>query len=271
VRSSAPRSGLRPGQAALDLRSPELYSPAPDAAAVIPLKDDNPIRTVPFVTVSIIAVNVAVFVRGLFLPQATQQALLMRLALIPHDLTQPVAGRIDLLAYNLMTLLTSMFVHGGWLHLLGNMLYLWIFGNNIEDVLGHARYLLFYLLCGLSGAAAQIAADPASRVPMIGASGAIAGVLGAYLLLSSHVAKGVILLLWGLFLVHPIDNVLRPLLISNATHVPFIMVMFGAIGGIATWGLIGAFAGPVVLAIGLAIWREFAAEDHLRHAPKLAH
>ena len=148
---------------------------------MIPLKDDNPTRTVPFITVGIIVVNCVVFVRALFLPPAVQQTLLMRLALIPHDLTQPVAGRIDLVAYNLLTLLTSMFVHGGWLHLLGNMLYLWIFGNNIEDVLGHGRYLLFYLLCGLSGAAAQIAADPGSRVPMIGASGAIAGVLGAYL------------------------------------------------------------------------------------------
>src|SRR5258707_11207765 len=105
----------------------------------------------------------------------------MRLALIPHDLTQPVAGRIDLLAYNLLTLLTSMFVHGGWLHLLGNMLYLWIFGNNIEDGLGHARYLLFYLLCGLSGPAAPIAVDPAARVPMIRARGAITGVLRACL------------------------------------------------------------------------------------------
>jgi predicted PurR-regulated permease PerM len=80
------------------------------------------------------------------------------------------------------------------------------------------------------------------------------------------VIKGVILLVWGLLLVHPIDNVLRPLLISNATHVPLIVVMFGAIGGIVAWGLIGVFAGPVVLAIGLAIWREWAAEDDLRQA-----
>ena len=103
-----------------------------------------------------------------------------------------------------------------------------------------------------------------SFVPFLGTA-VVWGSLGAYLLLTSHVAKGVILLLWGLLLVHPIDNVLRPLLISNATHVPFVVVMFGAIGGIATWGLIGVFAGPVVLAIGLAIWREWAAEDDLRN------
>jgi predicted PurR-regulated permease PerM len=106
-----------------------------------------------------------------------------------------------------------------------------------------------------------------SFVPFLGTA-VVWGGLGTYLLLSSHVAKGVILLLWGLLLVHPIDNVLRPLLISNATHVPLVVVMFGAIGGIATWGLIGVFAGPVVLAIGLAIWREWAAEDNLRQVPE---
>ncbi len=102
-----------------------------------------------------------------------------------------------------------------------------------------------------------------SFVPFFGTA-VVWGSLATYLLLTSHVAKVVILLLWGLLLVHPIDNVLRPLLISNTTHVPFVVVMFGAIGGIATWGLIGVFAGPVVLAIGLAIWREWAAEGGLR-------
>jgi predicted PurR-regulated permease PerM len=104
-----------------------------------------------------------------------------------------------------------------------------------------------------------------SFVPFVGTA-VVWGSISTYLLLTSHLAKGLILLLWGLLLVHPIDNVLRPLLISNATHVPFVVVMFGAIGGIATWGLIGVFAGPVVLAIGLAIWREWAAESDPRHA-----
>jgi predicted PurR-regulated permease PerM len=106
-----------------------------------------------------------------------------------------------------------------------------------------------------------------SFVPLLGTA-LVWGSLGAYLLLTSHVVKGVILLLWGLLLVHPIDNVLRPLLISNATHVPLIVVMFGVIGGIAVWGLIGVFAGPVVLAIGLAIWREWAAEGAQGLAPE---
>lgn len=106
-----------------------------------------------------------------------------------------------------------------------------------------------------------------SFVPFLGTA-LVWGTLSAYLLLTSHVAKAVILLLWGLFLVHPIDNILRPLLISNATHVPFVVVMFGAVGGIAAWGFIGVFAGPIVLAIGLAIWREWLAEDELRQVPE---
>jgi len=106
-----------------------------------------------------------------------------------------------------------------------------------------------------------------SFVPLLGTA-FVWGSLGTYLLLTNHVVKGIILLLWGLLLVHPVDNVLRPLLISNATHVPFAVVMFGAIGGIAAWGLIGVFAGPVVLAIGLAIWREWAVEDDQRQAPE---
>ena len=124
-----------------------------------------------------------VFVRLLLLPGAQRQDLVLRLALVPHDLTAMPPGRPDLLAYNLMTAVTSMFLHAGWLHLLGNMLYLWIFGNNVEDVMGHARFALFYLISGLSGAAAQVLAGPASAVPMVGASGAIAGVLGAYLVM----------------------------------------------------------------------------------------
>jgi len=106
-----------------------------------------------------------------------------------------------------------------------------------------------------------------SFVPFLGTA-LVWGSLGGYMLLTGHVVKGVVLLLWGLLLVHPIDNVLRPLLISNATHVPFALVMFGAIGGIAAWGLIGVFAGPVVLSIGLAIWREWAAEGDLGPAPE---
>ena len=99
-----------------------------------------------------------------------------------------------------------------------------------------------------------------SAFPVLGTA-LVWGPLGAYLLITGHIWKGIILLLWGILLVHPTDNVLRPLLISNATHVPFIVVMFGVIGGVAAWGLVGVFVGPVVLAIGLAIWRHWASGD----------
>ena len=100
-----------------------------------------------------------------------------------------------------------------------------------------------------------------SVVPVLGTT-LVWGPLGVYLLVTGHIWKGIILLLWGMLLVHPTDNVLRPLLISNATHVPFIIVMFGVIGGLAAWGLVGIFVGPIVLAIGLSIWRNWTKETN---------
>ncbi len=125
-----------------------------------------------------------------------------------------------------------------------------------------------YAILGIRGSVLLGAITGAlSFVPFLGTA-LVWGSLGTYLLLTGHVVKGVVLLLWGLLLVHPIDNVLRPILISNATHVPLIVVMFGAIGGIAVWGPIGVFAGPVVLAVGLAIWREWATEADQGLAPE---
>ncbi|MBI4169332.1 MAG: rhomboid family intramembrane serine protease [Acidobacteria bacterium] len=150
---------------------------------MIPLKDDNPTRTFPFVTVLLIAANLALFLWEVLLSAGARDELILKLAVIPFEITHLEPGEADLVLYNGMTLLTAMFVHGGVLHLAGNMIYLWIFGNNIEDSMGHARFLLFYILCGLAASFAQIAASPLSRVPMIGASGAISGVLGGYLIL----------------------------------------------------------------------------------------
>jgi len=147
---------------------------------MIPLKDDNPTRTTPFVTWGIVAANIAVFIYELGLGDEGLRVLVFRMGLIPAEVTGAVrAGGMGLP----LTPFTSMFLHGGFLHLAGNMLYLWIFGNNIEDQTGHLRFLVFYLLCGLVAAGTQVAWSPASQVPMIGASGAIAGVLGAYMLL----------------------------------------------------------------------------------------
>jgi len=151
---------------------------------VIPLHDDNPTSTPPVLTVSIIALCVLVFLWQASLGARGGQAVVYSLGLIPSVLTGQVELPPELRVLPAwLTLFTSMFMHGGFMHLAGNMLYLWIFGNNIEDALGRVRFVIFYLLCGIAAATGQILQDPASEIPMIGASGAISGVLGAYLLL----------------------------------------------------------------------------------------
>ena len=151
---------------------------------MIPLRDDNPTTLRPIVTIGVIALCVLVFFWQLSLGPAVVRAILM-LGVVPAHLTGAAHPAEPLLPAAL-TILTSMFLHGGWMHLLGNMLYLWIFGNNVEDALGHGRFVVFYLLCGAAAVFAQALPAPESTIPMIGASGAISGVLGAYLLLYPH-------------------------------------------------------------------------------------
>jgi membrane associated rhomboid family serine protease len=136
---------------------------------MIPLRDIIPSRTTPFVTISLIGLNTLVFVYELALGPGVDP-FVATYALVPAR-------------FAWTAVFTSMFLHGGVLHFAGNMLYLWIFGDNVEDRMGHGRFLVFYLLCGAAAAMAQMAADPGSTVPMVGASGAIAGVMGAYFVL----------------------------------------------------------------------------------------
>jgi len=147
---------------------------------MIPLKDDNPTSSFPLVTILLIAANVSAY----FLLQPAEpdsrQAFITQFGFQPVRLFFHTAG--DFVLPSLATIFTSMFLHGGIVHLAGNMLYLWIFGNNIEDIMGKVRFLIFYLLCGIAGALLQGALHPNSAIPMIGASGAISGLLGAYLL-----------------------------------------------------------------------------------------
>ena len=155
---------------------------------MIPLRDTNPTRRTPFVTVGIIALCVIAFLGELGTEASGGTAALTRLlndwALIPANLVAALAGEPGTdLPRQLATVVSSQFLHGGWIHLIGNMLYLWIFGNNIEDRFGHLPFLGFYLLGGAAAAAAQVAIDPTFDGPVIGASGAIAAVLGAYLVL----------------------------------------------------------------------------------------
>jgi membrane associated rhomboid family serine protease len=151
---------------------------------VIPLRDHLASSRVPYVNFAIIGTCVVVFLWQLSLGQPGGQHAIYGLGAIPAV----IFGDAHLpegfaMAPAWATVFTSMFMHGGWMHLIGNMLYLWIFGDNVEDSMGHIRYLIFYLLCGIAAVLAQSLPDTSSQVPMIGASGAISGVLGAYLLL----------------------------------------------------------------------------------------
>jgi membrane associated rhomboid family serine protease len=150
---------------------------------VIPLRDLNPTRTTPFITVGLIAANILVFLFQVSLATRQQNLFVLAYATTPFEITHGVDidPKIGFPVY--LTIFTAMFMHGGWLHIIGNMLYLWIFGNNVEDRFGHIRFLLIYLAWGVAAAFAQILVEPNSRIPALGASGAIAGVLGAYLVI----------------------------------------------------------------------------------------
>lgn len=163
---------------------------------MIPLRDINPTRTFPVVTVLIIAANVLVFLYELILP--SNQALtrfVSSVGVVPYEIVHGVDLPPPSLQPIYLTLFTAMFLHAGPIHIIGNMLYLWIFGNNVEDAMGALRFFVFYLLCGLGASAAQIAVGPNSRIPNIGASGAIAGVLGAYILLFPRARVDTLLIL----------------------------------------------------------------------------
>lgn len=143
---------------------------------MIPIRDDNPTSSPPIVTVSLIVANAAVFILQFMQPPELQVQAVYQWGVIPARL---LSGGFS----DWVTIFSSMFMHGGIAHLGGNMLYLWIFGNNIEDRLGHIKSLIFYLLCGVAAALGQVMVSPSSTVPMVGASGAISGILGAYIVL----------------------------------------------------------------------------------------
>jgi membrane associated rhomboid family serine protease len=140
---------------------------------VIPLRDVIPSRTTPYVTIGLIAVNTLVYLYETTLGDPSLEEFILYFGLVPA-------------AFSWVAVLTSMFLHGGLLHVGGNMLFLWIFGDNVEDRVGHGRFVVFYLLCGAAAALAQTAMSPDSVVPMVGASGAVAGVMGAYFVLYPH-------------------------------------------------------------------------------------
>lgn len=206
---------------------------------MFPIRDHNPSGRTPYVTRALIGVNIAVFLAYWFGLQS-ENALgyfFYTWGLVPDRV---LAGQ------GVATVLTHMFLHGGWMHLAGNMLFLWIFGDNLEDEMGHLRFLLFYLGCGLAAAALQIAADPASAAPMVGASGAIAGVLGGYLLLFPRARIDVLFIFVIFFRVFSISawivlGVWFGLQLLNSAS--------GAEDGVAYLAHVGGFVAGVVLTL----------------------
>jgi membrane associated rhomboid family serine protease len=216
---------------------------------MIPLRDDNPSELRPVVTITLIALCVVTFLWQILHGQQGQAMLGYSFGLVPSvlfgfDNLPPELAKVP----PTLTIFTSMFLHGGWMHIIGNMLYLWIFGDNVEDSMGHVRFAIFYLLCGVAAALAQAIPEPQSQVPMIGASGAISGVLGAYVMLYPHarvlvliplgiimqtvrLPAGVVLLLW--FALQ---------LVSNIFTAP-------GSGGVAFRAHIGGFIAGVLLVL----------------------
>ena len=207
---------------------------------MIPISDDNPVRLTPFVTWGIMGLCLIAFLWEWSLGgqmTAAINVLGFRPATLSGALTPP-AGYLTVPAW--ATIFTSMFLHGGWLHIGGNMLYLWIFGNNVEDAMGHWRFTLFYLISGVAAALTLAAIDPASAVPMVGASGAISGVLAAYVLLYPRARVTVIV---------PLGIIFYPFKISAVWVVGFwfaiqiLSAVLTASGqpGIAWWAHVGGF------------------------------
>lgn len=219
---------------------------------MFPIKDINPRRTFPIVNITLIVINVIAFYYELLLGAKLDQ-LLFTYGLVPSNVTSSIVlGNFSFL--DIIPFFTSMFLHGGWMHILGNMLYLWIFGDNVEDRLGHFKYILFYFLCGLGAAFFHILVDPMSEIPTIGASGAISGVLGAYMILFPHAR---VLTVIPIFIFIQIAEIPAFFLLFMWFLLQFFngMLSLGfntaGMGGVAWWAHIGGFIIGFVLAIVL--------------------
>jgi membrane associated rhomboid family serine protease len=227
---------------------------------MFPYRDENQTQRTPFVTLAVILLNVLawLFIEGAGSPLALARAV-CNLGLIPGELTGalPPGTRFPLgdgLACvtdpgrQVSNVFTSMFLHGSWMHLIGNMWFLWVFGDNIEDSMGHARYAVFYLLCGVGAALLQVVFNPASGIPMVGASGAISGVMGAYLVLYPRVRVFCLLVLG--FFVTSIALPAWTMLLYWAV-IQFVSGLSGFLveerGGVAFWAHVGGFVAGLVL------------------------
>ena len=210
----------------------------------LPLKDDNPTSTFPLITLGLILANGLVFYHQMSLDTVESQNFIFKWGAIPYQIHHGEVLREFPEIPLPLTIFSSMFLHGGFLHLFGNMLYLWIFGNNIEDTLGHLRFLLFYLVCGLVAGLAQVFSNPESTVPMIGASGAVAGVLGAYLLLFPGAR---ILTLFFIFIFIKFVRLPALVVLGFWFFIQLLGVWGGSISNVAFFAHVGGFIAGLVL------------------------
>jgi membrane associated rhomboid family serine protease len=214
---------------------------------MFPIRDHNPSGRTPYVVYALIIANAVVFL-GYWLTLTTERELVLFFyywGLVPDAVTH---------GFQWHTVLTSMFLHGGWMHIIGNMLFLWIFGDNLEDQMGHLKFLGFYLLSGLAAAALQIAADPYSQVPMVGASGAVAGLMGGYLLMYPKARVDVLLFIIIFVRIIPVPawlmlGVWLALQLFSGTFAP----TDG--GGVAYWAHVGGFLAGLVMVVPLWLAR----------------
>jgi membrane associated rhomboid family serine protease len=217
---------------------------------MFPLRDTNRSSTLPVVTTALVLLNVGLFLYELALGSALPQ-FVQKFGAVPVDITGAVSeGRWS----GVLSLATAAFLHGGWLHLIGNMLFLWIFGDNVEDRFGHARFLLFYLAGGVVASVSHLVSDPSSTVPTVGASGAVAGVLGAYWFLFPG-ARVLALVPLGFF-IHTAELPARLFLglwfaLQIFSGLVESAAIKGAQGGVAWWAHIGGFVFGWLVAAGL--------------------
>ncbi len=217
---------------------------------MIPLRDVNPNERPPTMVITLIALNALAFWWELSFPAARQEAMFLALGLVPARYIDPADPGFSHFPGGYLPFLTSMFLHGGFMHFLGNMWFLWLFGDNVEDRIGHAKFLLFYVLCGLAAGATHLALNPHSAVPTIGASGAIAGVMGAYAITFPR-AQVLTLIPLGFFM--------RTMLLPAWVFLGFwfvIQFFYGALAaaathgqatGVAFWAHVGGFVAGILL------------------------
>ena len=236
---------------------------------MFPLRDDNPITVTPVVTWALIAINVAVFLYQVSLPPSAAQLFVYQFGAIPAVVFGVKSLPVQVATIPpLMSIFTSMFLHGGWMHLVGNMWFLWIFGNNIEEAMGHVRYLAFYLICGILASASHILSAPASTVPSIGASGAIAGALGAYIMLYPR-ARVWTLIFLGFFIrlmYLPAGVILGFWIVLQFINGSMMMGRQDT-GGVAFWAHVGGFIAGILL-VGLFKKRDVRFFNPPRYHPE---